>query len=338
MEPLRVEVVRRRIVEAVHLVHAVALDEDGKATAILGDKSLTTYWRSTAKPFQALAVVVTGAADAFGLTSEELAIACGSHAGSAAHLAVVRRMLMKGGLTEAHLQSGPHEPFDPEERTRLIREGQAPTPLHSNCSGKHAALLLSAKHLGAPLENYRDPNHPVQRLIAHLLVAATGEPSVPETVAPDGCGAPIWASSLSAIASAFHRFVTGNLPDLEEKWQLACSPGEAAKVLAEAMAQHPEMVAAKGHWNTRLIAATKGGFIGKGGAEGLFAGAFRDGRAIAVKVQDGNHRATPPAVLALLAHLGWLTDEEQKALSDLWEPPLKNLHGDTVGVIRVRFP
>jgi len=338
MEPLKVEIVRKNIVEATHLVHAVALDESGRQIAVFGNADLVTYWRSTAKPFQAMAVILSGAASAFNLSARELAIACGSHIGTREHVNVVREMLAKADLTESHLQCGIHEPYDPEERNRLAREGLKPSRLHSNCSGKHAAMLLAAKHLGAPLETYRQPDHPVQQIIAQVLVAATGEPNLPETVIADGCGAPIWASSLRSIALAFHRFVKQTLPDLDTSLLLKLSANEAAKRLVEAMAQHPEMVSGKGMWNTRLIQATSGRFIGKSGAEGLFAGAFRDGRAIAVKVQDGNHRATPPAVMALLQHLGWLSESELEALSEFRNTVIKNLRSEEVGFMRVMFP
>jgi L-asparaginase II len=338
MKPLRVEVVRKGIVEATHLVHALVLDESGRTIAAFGDAELVTYWRSTAKPLQAMAVVLTGAADAFGLTQKELAIACGSHAGSAEHIAVVREMLAKAGLYESHLQCGIHEPFDVEERNRLIREGLKPSPIHSNCSGKHAAMLLTAKKIGAPLETYREPDHPVQKLIAQVFVAATGDKDLPQTVVADGCGAPIWASSLLSIAVAFHRFVAGKLPSLDTSLPIELPSNEASGRLVAAMAEHPEMVASKGHWNTKLIEATKGQFVGKGGAEGLFAGAFRDGRTIVVKCQDGSHRATPFAIVAMLTHLGWLRDGEAEALVEFRESPLKNLHGEQVGIIRVRFP
>ncbi|MFA0734129.1 MAG: hypothetical protein OGMRLDGQ_000629 [Candidatus Fervidibacter sp.] len=338
MEPLRVEIVRKGIVEATHLVHALALDESGRSIAAFGDAELVTYWRSTAKPLQAMAVVLTGAADAFGLTQKELAIACGSHAGSAEHIAVVREMLAKAGLDESHLQCGVHEPFDAEERNRLIRQGLKPSPIHSNCSGKHAAMLLTAKKIGAPLETYREPDHPVQKLIAQVFVAATGDKDLPQTVIADGCGAPIWASSLFSIAVAFHRFVAGKLPSLDTNLPVELPPNEAAGRLVAAMAAYPEMVANRGHWNTKLIEATKGQFVGKGGAEGLFAGAFRDGRTVVVKCQDGSHRATPFAIVAVLTHLGWLKDDEVEALAEFRESPLKNLHGEQVGTIRVRFP
>lgn len=163
MEPLRVEIVRKNIVEATHLVHAVALDESGNQVAVFGYPELVTYWRSTAKPFQAMAVVLSGAANAFNLSAKELAIACGSHVGSKEHTDVVREMLAKAGLTESHLQCGIHDPYDAEERNRLVREGSSPSRVHSNCSGKHAAMLLAAKHIGAPLETYRQPDHPVQK-------------------------------------------------------------------------------------------------------------------------------------------------------------------------------
>lgn len=338
MEPLRVEVVRKKEVEAIHLVHAVALDENGRITAIFGDEKFLTYWRSTAKPLQGMAVVLTGAANAFGLDRKELAIACGSHAGSSEHVAVVRGMLAKGGLDESFLQCGVHEPFDAEERNRLVREGLKPSPVHSNCSGKHAAMLLAAKRIGAHLETYRDPNHPVQQLIVRVLVAATGDENLPGTVASDGCGAPTWASPLLSIAFAFHRFVTGKLPPIETVIPIEVPPEKASVQLVEAMAEHPEMVSGKGYWNTKLIEVTKGRFIGKSGAEGLFAGSFRDGRTIAVKCQDGNSRAIPIAVVAMLACLGWLNGSELEALSEYHHQPLKNLHGEQVGIIRIRFP
>jgi L-asparaginase II len=199
-------------------------------------------------------------------------------------------------------------------------------------------MLLTAKKIGAPLETYREPDHPVQKLIAQVFVAATGDKDLPQTVIADGCGAPIWASSLFSIAVAFHRFVAGKLPSLDTSLPIELPPNEAAGRLVAAMAAYPEMVANRGHWNTKLIEATKGQFVGKGGAEGLFAGAFRDGRTVVVKCQDGSHRATPFAIVAMLTHLGWLKDEEAKALAEFRESPLKNLHGEQVGTIRVRFP
>lgn len=326
-QPIKVEVIRGQVAEALHIVHAVALDEDGKAIASFGDPNLVTYWRSTAKPFQAIALVATGAVDAFRLTLKELAIACGSHSGSAEHISVVKGMLSKAGLTEAHLKNGTHEPFDPDERERLMRNGEKPSKLHGNCSGKHAAMLIASKHIGAPLETYIEPTHPIQRLIEQVLAEATGYGEISKTIAPDGCGAPTWASPLHSIALAFHQFATGKL-----------SFKDAATILFDAIAQHPDMIASKGHWNTRIIEATHGEFIGKGGAEGLFAGAFRDGRSIALKVQDGSSRALPIAIIALLKWLGWLSDKEAAELTELEKAPLKNLRGDVVGEIKATIP
>jgi len=326
-QEIRVEVIRGQTVEALHIVHAVALDEGGIVIASFGDPNIKTCWRSTAKPFQAIAVVATGAADAFKLTLKELAIACGSHPGSAEHIFVVKTMLSKAGLTEEHLKNGTHEPFDPVERERLIRGGEKPSRLHGNCSGKHAAMLIASKHIGAPLENYTEPTHPIQRFIAQVLAEATGYDDLPKTAVSDGCGAPTWVSPLHSIALAFHRFATCKL-----------SFGDAATRLLDAMAQHPDMVAPKWSWDKRIIEATRGEFIGKGGAEGLFAGAFRDGRSIAVKVQDGNSRALPVATIALLMHLNWLRDEEAIELTDFVRTPLKNLRGEVVGEVVATIP
>ncbi|MCS7254890.1 MAG: asparaginase [Armatimonadota bacterium] len=326
-QPIKVEAIRGRIVEASHIVHAIALGEDGSVVVSFGDVDLMTYWRSAAKPFQAIALVATGAAEAFKLTLKELAIACGSHSGSAEHVSLVKMMLSKAGLTEAYLKNGTHEPFDAVERERLIRSGEKPSSLHSNCSGKHAAMLIASKHIGAPLETYIEPTHPIQCLIAQVLIEATGCNDLPDTLVPDGCGAPNWASPLNSIALAFHRFATGKL-----------SLKDATARLFDAMAQHPDMIAAKGHWNTRIIEATRGEFIGKGGAEGLFAGAFRNGRSIAIKVQDGNHRPLPIVVVTLFKQLGWLSDGEIVELADFERTPLKNLRGEIVGEMRVVIP
>ncbi|MCS7223083.1 MAG: asparaginase [Armatimonadetes bacterium] len=326
MGPIEVVVIRHHTIEAVHKVFAVALEKN-KEVAVFGDGDWMTYWRSTAKPFQAIAVVASGAADEFGLSDEELAIACGSHSGSAYHIGVVKTLLDKSGLTVEHLKCTPHEPFDRHEAIRLCREGKDPSPLHSNCSGKHSAMLAAAKKMGCNLEDYTSPSHPVQLLILQALTEATGDQKVKETVVSDGCGAPIWANRLKDIAKAFQRFAMGDF-----------SFGAASQRLFLAMVAHPEMVAAKGHWNTRIIEALRGRFAGKGGAEGLFAGGFSDGRAFAVKVLDGQHRATPIATIALLKWLGWFSKEEEEALEDLAQPPVKTLAGVTVGTMRAVFP
>lgn len=157
MEPILIEVVHGRIVEALHLVHAVGLNEDGQAIAVFGDPQWRTYWRSAAKPFQAIAVVAMGAADRFGLTPKELAIACGSHAGSADHISTVQSMLAKTGLNESHLQCGIHEPFDAAERERLLSEGKKPSPLNFLRDSEKKPFTLSTvkmqKAVTTPLTN-----------------------------------------------------------------------------------------------------------------------------------------------------------------------------------------
>ncbi len=326
MDPIDVLVRRKDTVEAVHKVYAVAFEGE-KRVAVFGDPHWKTYWRSTAKPFQAIALVHSGAADRLGVTAEELAIAAGSHAGSARHVGIVDGMLKKGGLTPGHLQCAPHEPFDRTEARRLCREGRDPTTLHSNCSGKHAAMLLTAQAIGQSLDTYTDPSHPVQLMIQQILSEATDDPAIGETVVSDGCGAPIWASRLEDVARAFQKWATGNF-----------AYGEASRRIFQSMIDYPDMVAGVGHWNTRLIEELKPHFAGKGGAEGLFGGAFADGRSLAVKVLDGQHRATPIAVTALMERLGWLSSLEKERLADLMETPLTTLSGKQVGIIRPAVP
>ncbi|HID07222.1 MAG TPA: hypothetical protein EYP10_08735, partial [Armatimonadetes bacterium] len=186
MDAIVVEVTRNGITEAEHIISAVVVDERAKVMAFWGDSDMRFYWRSSAKPFQALPLLATGAADAFGLTDDEIAIACASHHGSIEHQATIKSMLGKAGLDVNALQCGVHPPMDESERRRLICSDEKPTPLHHNCSGKHAGMLITAKHLGESIDNYRLPEHPVQQCILKLATEFTCYPQLHDTVTSDG--------------------------------------------------------------------------------------------------------------------------------------------------------
>ena len=312
---------RGPVAEAEHYGHLAVCDTDGRLLASLGDAEKPTVLRSSAKPLQALAVVTSGAARQFRLSPEHLAVCCGSHSGSAAHLAVVGEMLDRLGLTEADLACGAHWPEDPAEFDRLKRAGQRPSQLHNNCSGKHAGMLATSLALGAPLADYLAPEHPTQALIREHLAAMSGVPAAALAPLIDGCSAPTYALPLCAIATAFARLAQPAAlpPDLRA----------AAELLVGGMNGAPELVGAAGGLGTELMRAWPGRLAVKGGAEGLFAfGVVRTGVGVALKVSDGASRAWPPLVLSLLGAGG---AEAPPALAAFARAEQLNCRGTVVG-------
>ena len=332
MDPeLLVEVTRGGWVESRHYGHAVVVDKQGRVVAALGDAEHVTFLRSTLKPFQALAVVASGAADAFGFDDAEVALMCGSHAGEPPHVERARSMLAKLGLGPDHLACGPHPLSSPVARQALAATGGEPTRLHSNCSGKHAGMLALARHRGWPVEGYHRPDHPVQQAVRDLVAALTGlapgGPGWGEAV--DGCGVVTFALPLVAVARMF-RYL--GRPDLLPPGLAHLAPG--LERIRRALVAHPAMIRGDGQFDTEVIRATGGAWIGKVGAEGYYAGALASGHAVALKVADGQDRARPVAVLALLGRLG-LLPAGAEALEARWgRVPVTNTRGEVVGEIR----
>src|SRR5436190_20228923 len=195
-----VEVWRGNIIESRHCGHLIAVDGNGADICSLGAPESVTYLRSSGKPFQALPVLVSGAADRFGFTEREVAIACGSHNGELIHVETVRSMLAKVGLDESSLKCGAHEPYSVDVARELIRKGESPTAIQNNCSGKHAAMLALAKHLGAPTETYDERSHPVQQLILKAVSDFSGVQIEDVAIGIDGCGVPVFGISVRAMA------------------------------------------------------------------------------------------------------------------------------------------
>ena len=200
-----IDVTRGDVVESRHFGAAAVVTADGTVVNAWGDVEWPVYPRSSLKPLQALSLLETGAADAFGLGDAEIAIACASHSGSAAHVATVAAMLDKIGLDESALACGPRDPADSAEAARLVREGMAPGRAHNGCSGKHAAMLLTAHHLGAPTEGYHRVTHPVQQRVIGIVEQMTGLDLGAVRRAIDGCSLPIWALPLGNLALAMAR-------------------------------------------------------------------------------------------------------------------------------------
>src|SRR5215213_1461919 len=308
-------VTRGELVESVHRGRFATCDPRGDVLEALGDPEAYVYLRSAAKPFQALPLILSGSANAFGLTDKELAVACASHNAEEPHLAAVRSILEKAGLSEDDLQSGVHPPMYEPADAELIRSGEEPRPIHSNCSGKHSGMLAVCVHEGYETATYRDPDHPLQHRILDLIAEVCGLREDKVLVAGDNCGVPAFALPLRSFATGLARLTTGDvLPDELEG---------AALCIAEAMREHPFMVAGTGRFDTELMDTTD--LLVKGGAEAVLAVGSREGWGMALKISDGSDRAVRPAALAALGTMGV---EVPEAVSSM-----RGLHGETVGEI-----
>lgn len=325
MQPL-VEVTRGGLLESVHWGHIAVCDASGALRAFVGDPQLLIYWRSSAKPLQALPVIQSGAADRFGLTPAEIAICCGSHFGAAEHVATVRSLLARLGLDESALQCGTHEPFDATERHRLIREGLSPSPAHNNCSGKHSGMLATTCALEADVAGYLDPAAPVQQMILRDMSLLSGVAPQDILLGTDGCGAPIHGMPLRSMATAFARLMCPD--DLPDDLRSACG-----RIVA-AMAAEPVMVSGRDTFTSDLLEVAAARLAIKGGAEGLYVFGLADGRGVAIRTVDGSHRGHASIVLRCLRLLGALESDIAAAVGHYETEVLHNCRGEEVGAIR----
>ena len=304
------EVVRSGVVESVHRGSVVGLDIDGNAAVEVGAVDAQVFARSSLKPLQALAFLRAGWQPA---SDEEIALACASHSGEPGHLDVVRRILGGAGLDETALDNTPDMPLDVVAAREWARAGGGPDPLHQNCSGKHAAMLATCVSNGWPTDGYRDPSHPVQRAVKETVAELTGDEV--EHTAVDGCGAALFSCTLRGLARAFARLATAKR-------------GSAEARVAAAMRSHPWLVGGTGRDVTTLMSAVTG-LIAKDGAEGVYAAATTDGRAVALKIADGAGRPRAPVMVAVLRRLGL----DDNALQVLATTAVLG-HGIPVGEVR----
>jgi L-asparaginase II len=303
------EVVRSGFVEGLHTGAAVVLDPDGLPVGALGDIDAPILPRSAAKPLQSVAMVRAG----LDLPADLLALATASHSGEPRHLAGVERILAAGDIPVDRLANTPDRPLGRAERVAWARRDEPPTSLAQNCSGQHAAMLLTCRTRGWRLEGYLDPEHPLQREVAATLAYLTG--GQPGPVATDGCGSPTWALTLRGLARAFARIASADRGSPEGRVGFAVSA-------------HGDLLGGSGREVTRLIAAVPG-LVAKDGAEGVFAAALPGGDAVALKVGDGGGRAVWPVAAALLRRAGVVAD----VLDDVAEVPVLG-HGQVVGRVR----
>ena len=317
---------RDGIVESEHFVRFVAATSDGGVIESRGDAESRTFMRSSAKPLICAAVIASGAADAFGFTPAELAVAAGSHSGEPYHIAAVRSMLAKIGLDESALQCGPHPPIHEPSAKALCAAGEEPSRIHNNCSGKHAAILALAVHRGTSPAGYLSRDHPAQREILSGCAALLGVDARSMAIGVDGCGIPVIGVPMRAAAVCFARF--GEPARFGAGWR------EPVARVVRAMIAHPEYVAGTGRFDTDLMRAAAGAVACKGGAEGYHATAALARKiGFAVKVADGNFRAISPFVVERLERSSVLNGAQLEQLARHRRPPVKNYAGTVVGEI-----
>ena len=323
-----IEITRGAIVESRHLGALAVVDAQGRLLASAGDPFYVAYLRSSAKPFQALPTVASGAFDHTGLDQDALALMCASHHGTEEHVAVCQRILDASGLDISALRCGVHWPIDEEASDRLAAAGLTPDARHNNCSGKHSGMLTLATYWNCADQDYTDPNHPVQAAIMQRLSGLAGLPSDAIVVAPDNCTVPAFAMPLANAALAFARLVD------------PAAPPEARRIVA-AMQAFPHLVSGHGALDDSLMRAGAGALVAKGGAEGYQGIGIRtpDGRSLGftLKMADGSPRAKGPVIYAVLERLGLVDDAVLAALESLRRPEVRNHRQIVVGEMRPVF-
>jgi L-asparaginase II len=319
--PVLVELTRGELVESVHRGAVAIARPEGALLLSLGDVELPVYPRSSLKPIQALPLLESGAADAFGLTEEHLALACASHSGEPMHTGRVTSWLERIGCGESDLACGPQAVRYEPVLNEMIRRGEMPTRIHNNCSGKHTGFLTVARHWDVATKGYELRTHPVQQAVAKALAELTGiKHSLPWGI--DGCTAPNFALPISAFARA--------LAKLADPQSLPEPRATAARRIVGAMMAHPELVAGTGRSDTILMRAGNGRVATKAGAEGFYAAIIPEARmGIALKIDDGAGRAAETVIAAILDQLGLIGDDA--AAHALVRAPILNTRDAVVG-------
>jgi L-asparaginase II len=322
MADLFIDVVRGSLRESVHRVSAAVVTADGSLVAASGDPHLVAYWRSAAKPFQLLPLIEDGGVERFGLDRQMVALACASHNAEPIHREVAQRWLDAIGLGENELACGGHPSLWPALAQQMIRDDLEPTPIWSNCSGKHAAMLAQAKLHGWPTAGYQRIDHPVQRRIAATIAQWTAVPEDALVWGVDGCTAAAVALPLAGMATAYAR--------------LGTSLDGGPRRIREAMMGEPYLIAGADRLDTALMQAWPGRIVVKTGAEGVYSAALPElGLGVALKVEDGASPAAPIALVAVLEQLtGRLGGDGAWPLDglDTWrQPPIRNTRGELTG-------
>ncbi len=330
--PILVEVTRGPLVESRHRGAISVVDGDAKSVLSVGDPLAPVFPRSAVKAIQALPVIETGAADAFGYGDKELALICSSHNGEPEHVARARTILANAGLDEACLECGGHwssRGAVMRDQTRIY--SQTPPAVCNNCSGKHSGFLATCAHLGIETKSYIHPEHEAMKLVRGVMEDLTGAAHETDSCGRDGCSIPTYAVPLNALALGFARMASGT--------NLSPQRAQAAKRLFDACMNEPWYVAGTKRFCTNLMELGAGRIFAKTGAEGVFCGAIPElGLGIALKADDGGTRAAEAMMAATVAHLLGKDDPLADGLAKLSMRTLRNWNGMHVGDLTVRLP
>jgi L-asparaginase II len=326
--PVLVEVIRGAVVESRHAGAVAVTDVDGHRLLALGDVDRPIFPRSAVKAMQAIALVESGGAEAFGLTDRELAVTCASHSGDAVHVEAVCSLLAKAGLDASYLACGSHWPVSDNAMRELMLAGRRPQPIHNNCSGKHAGMLAAAVHLGLEPRGYERPTHPLQGMIRGIISELCATALEPGRMGVDGCSVPTWPLPLGALAQGFARLGSGQ--------RLAPARAHAAERLRHACFAAPVLVAGEGRFDTIVMGNLAPRVFSKGGAEGVQCAALPElGLGIALKIDDGAKRGSERALAEVLAAL---LPDARKVLADQLEGEIFNWRGTSVGRVTAASP
>lgn len=321
--PVLVEVMRGTIVESSHAGAIAIGNAEGRLLLALGDVERPVFPRSAVKALQAIPLVESGAADAFGFGDDELAVACASHSGDRVHVEAVRSLLARAGIDESYLACGAHWPVSDKATRELMQAGRSPQAIHNNCSGKHAGMLAACVHLGLDPRGYERPDHDLQVMIARIISETCGVRLDRDGMGIDGCSVPTWSLPLSALARGFARFGTGT--------GLAPARASAAQRLRDACFASPLLVAGEGRIDTIVMRALAPTVFVKSGAEGVHCAALPGlGLGLALKVDDGTKRGAERALGEALAAL---VPQARAVLADQLDGEILNWRGVSVGRI-----
>ncbi|MBV9738957.1 MAG: asparaginase [Hyphomicrobiales bacterium] len=327
-DPILVEVTRAGAVESEHRGCVVVMDPDGRAVFSLGETGRRIFPRSAVKGLQALCLIETGAADRYGLTQAELALACSSHSGEPRHAETAASMLAKAGRDVTCLECGTHWPSNDQAARALAAAGSEPTALHNNCSGKHSGFICVACGTGVDPAGYIRPDHAVQRRIKSVFEEMMSIKLPDAARGVDGCSIPTYATPLEALALAFARFGSGA--------KLSRDRAAAARRLREAAATEPFMVAGSRRFDTIVMGALGNKAFTKTGAEGVYCAALPEqGLGIALKCDDGAGRAAEAVMASLICSFVPMTDAQRAIVKPYTDKPIVNWNGMETGRLRV---
>ncbi|PUB10741.1 asparaginase [Paenisporosarcina sp. OV554] len=325
-----VKVFRGELVESLHRGHIAVVNANGELLYSVGNQEEVIYARSSMKPLQAIPIVETGAAEYFNFDNADLSLTCASHNGEDQHTVRVQSILGRADLAISDLQCGTHNPRWEETYETLIKTGGQVTPVYNNCSGKHSGMLATAKHMNESTNDYYKLDHPVQKRILEAISDLTEVPKNEIKIGIDGCGVPVHGIPLTNLALGFAKMADPRLLPIKRQ--------EAINKITTAMVTAPEMVGGTDRFCTDFMRILGGRMFGKAGAEGVYCiGDKETGIGIAIKIEDGNGRATSTVAVDVLSQLGFLSEIQKEQLSSYHYPKMKNARKEVIGELRPDF-